>query len=352
MLISAMNGSKRKTKTAVHTILGLQSYIKRLVSLTACLALFSFWFIGVSNSKSQASSAYDLINAVNQLREANGLLPYPINGILMSIAQAHSDYQASIGSITHTGSGGTRAKDRALAAGYGGGATFFLSENIAGGSSMDIQRVIQMWQGDDLHLNTMLGPNYQDIGAGISSDGSRTYFTIDVGYIDGSSGGDYTGSNPTTAPANTTQAASPTAIAFYPVLIATPGSDGSVIHEVQPGQALWNIAATYKVDVSDILKLNGLTGNAYIFPGDKLVIIPPSIEPKRTTKPTQKQTAAPSRTPFFQESPPAPNSAAAPTPSQQSGTSSGIDPLIIVISGLTFGGAILIILGNILKRNT
>jgi len=107
-MISVMNGSKRKTKTAVHANLRLQRTIRRLVSLTACLALFSFWFIGISNSKSQASSAYDLTNAVNQLREANGLPPYQINGILMSIAQAHSDYQASIGSITHTGSGDRR----------------------------------------------------------------------------------------------------------------------------------------------------------------------------------------------------------------------------------------------------
>jgi len=201
------------------------------------------------------------------------------------------------------------------------------------------------------------------IGAGISSDGSRTYFTIHVGSVAGSPGSGNADSNPTSVPANTTQTAPPTVISFYPVLIATPGSDGSVIHEVQPGQALWNIAATYQVDVSEILILNGLTGNAIIFPGDKLVIIPPSIEPTsstdglltaptRTTRPTQKPTTAPSRTPFIQESPALPNSAASSTPSQLSGLSSSIDPLIIVISGLVFGGAILIILGNILKRNT
>ncbi len=81
----------------------------------------------------QAGDPYSLIDAVNNLRAANGLPAYQINGTLMAIAQGHSDYQAAIGEVTHTGAGGTRPRDRAAAAGYGGGGTFFISENIAGG---------------------------------------------------------------------------------------------------------------------------------------------------------------------------------------------------------------------------
>jgi uncharacterized protein YkwD len=46
----------------------------------------------------------------------------------MAATQAHREYQASIVSVTHTGAGGTRARDRAVAAGYGGGATVNVSK--------------------------------------------------------------------------------------------------------------------------------------------------------------------------------------------------------------------------------
>src|SRR4030042_6620801 len=81
----------------------------------------------------QAGDAYSLIDAVNNLRAANGLPAYQVNSILMAVAQGHSDYQAAIGQVTHTGAGGTRPRDRAAAAGYGGGGTVFFSEKIGGG---------------------------------------------------------------------------------------------------------------------------------------------------------------------------------------------------------------------------
>ena len=51
------------------------------------------------------ANAYELIDAVNSLRAKNGLPAYSVNSILMSVAQSHSDYQASIGSVTHYGPG-------------------------------------------------------------------------------------------------------------------------------------------------------------------------------------------------------------------------------------------------------
>src|SRR4030043_1255227 len=80
----------------------------------------------------KAGDAYSLIDAVNNLRAANGLPAYQVNSILMAVAQGHSDYQAAIGQVTHTGAGGTRPRDRAAAAGYGGGANFFMSEKLHG----------------------------------------------------------------------------------------------------------------------------------------------------------------------------------------------------------------------------
>lgn len=77
------------------------------------------------------ATAYDVLAAVNALRANNGLPPLVANSSLMASAQAHSEYQAFLGTWTHEGAGGSTPKSRAIAAGYGGGATVFISENVA-----------------------------------------------------------------------------------------------------------------------------------------------------------------------------------------------------------------------------
>jgi uncharacterized protein YkwD len=104
----------------------------------AVILLLLMLFGNSKQSSAQAGDPYSMIDAVNNLRASNGLPPYEIDSILMSIAQGHSDYQAAIGEVTHTGAGGTRPRDRAAAAGYGGGGTFFISENIAGGNDLSV----------------------------------------------------------------------------------------------------------------------------------------------------------------------------------------------------------------------
>jgi LysM repeat protein len=267
--------------------------------------ILAFWGVGIGASAreldsvasrfSGASSPSEVIQLVNQLRKANGLPAYQVNSALMAAAQAHSEYQAAVGSVTHTGSGGSRPRDRAIAMGYGGGGAVFVTENIMGGNSMTAQKAVQWWQGDAPHLNTMLSSNYQDVGAGVAVSGSAVYITLDVGYIAGAApppptdGTVVPGNFPTATPA-------PTLEIIIPVAVATPKPDGSIIHEVQQGQTLWIIADTYKVDLSVILALNGLTQDSVIFPGEKLLLkaahITPTIEPSVTTSATKNPPSA------------------------------------------------------------
>lgn len=223
-----------------------------------------------------ARDGYQVISLVNQLRAANGLPEYQINSALMAAAQAHSDYQASIGSVTHTGAGGSRPADRAAAAGYGGGARVFISENIYGGRNASPQQAVTWWQGDAPHLNTMLSGNYVDVGAGVAvGSNGVVYYTLDAGYTSGSSGSGATqpasGGTTVSRPPATS---GPTAIVIIPVRASTPRPDGSIVHVVQQGQALWNIAALYEVSIPDLLALNNLGGNAIIHPGDKILVRP------------------------------------------------------------------------------
>lgn len=296
---------------------------------------------------SAPGSAYDLIGAVNSLRQARGLSPFQVNAALMSAAQGHSDYQASIGQGTHYGPGGNRPRDRAAAAGFGGGAAIFISENIAWGGSMTYQRAVEIWQGDDLHLNTMLGPNYTDVGAGVATSGGVSYFTLDAGYVAGSPG-----TGPTVAPVGSP---APTVAPFFPVATSTANPDGSLYHTVRPGQALWNISAAYHVSVDELRQLNNLSSNL-IYVGQKLLVRPatstltitPTLGSEAST-PTLTRTLRPLPTGTPSATAPA-NPTDTPPSAPPEAKGAGMDPLLIFIILLVLGGVILIVLGNTLKR--
>jgi len=258
-------------------------FLRKIFFIGICFSLFILlltWSVQVTSA--QGDLAYELIDEVNAIRVANGLVPYRIDGSLMNAAQVHSEYQASIGSVTHTGAGGSRPRDRARAAGYGGGLTIFVTENIAGGANLSVKRVVQMWQADGQHLNTMTGVNYRDIGAGVATSGNMTYFTIDVGYIAGQGGGsqDITPNpsvgfpKPTGTPAQLAANSS--------VLLSSIREDGSIVHVVESGQMLYPIAEAYDVDIQEILSLNNLSIDSIIRPGDEIIIKLADITPTAT----------------------------------------------------------------------
>lgn len=225
--------------------------------------------IDAPRTKAQAGDAWSLIAEVNALRASYGLPPYEVNSALMAAAQAQSEYQAEIGTWSHSGPDGSRPHDRAVAYGYGGGAQVYISENVAMGVDLSPQETVyELWQ-DAIHLETMISSNYRDIGAGVAFSGDYVFYTIDVGYIAGSPG-----NNPPPPPGGTPGTPAPTVMVLIPIQIATPKPDGSIIHVVQWGQFLINIAKAYEIQLKDLLAMNGLTENAVIFPGDKLLIRP------------------------------------------------------------------------------
>jgi len=234
-------------------------------------------------------TASDVIANINQYRAANGLPTLSINSILMSTAQAQANYQASTGTVSHTGAGGTTPKDRAIAAGYGGGANIFLSEIIYGGMTATSDVAMEWWKNSSVHNTVMLTSTYSEIGAGVASNGTSTYFTAVLASV---SGGTYTGSTGTTGTGDTA-AAEAVAVAA-PVVKADPKKDGSIVHVIQDGQALWTLAVVYGVALQTLLDLNDLPETALVFPGDKII-----IRPANTPAPTVPVTATslPSSTP-------------------------------------------------------
>jgi len=221
-------------------------------------------------------AANDLIAEVNALRADNGLPAFQVDPILMAVAQAHTDYQVAAGTTTHYSPDGSRPR------GYGGGAIVFISENIAGGTGLTPAEAVGWWQGDDPHLNTMLGPNYTDIGAGAGESGGVWRYTLDAGYV---AGGSYVA--PTSAPAGAGPA--PISPGF---ILSTAEPDGSIVHVVQAGQSLWTIAAYYEVDIEVLRGLNKLAASPLLHTGDKIVV-QPAMTQTPTPEPTLPATPVP-----------------------------------------------------------
>ncbi len=356
--------------------------MRKLTPIFTALILFLPIFMDIRlRVSAQAGDAAVLIAEVNALRASYGLAPYAVDASLMSAAQAHSKYQAELGTWTHTGPGGSRPHDRAVSAGYGGGAPVYISENVAMGVDMTPSQVVyQVWQ-DAIHLETMISSVYRHIGAGVDSNGNHVFYTIDVGYIAGAPGSAADGTPaPGVTPGGATFTPGPTGQAMVPILVSTPRPDGTVIHVVQPGQFLENIAAAYGVFLEDLLALNGITRDTIIYEGDKLLVkvgvTPPplgesasALSSSTTAEPSPEwfvladdtvasgrtadtSTPSASATVMAMNSPDAllttPQNIGADMP--PSGRQDGPDYLLFAVIGLAASGAALVILGSALKR--
>ena len=311
--------------------------------------------------QAQAGTATDLVAAVNQLRTSNGLKTLEADAILMSIAQQQSDYQASLGYWTHEGPGGTTPKQRAAAAGYGGGVTIFISENVAAlSTSASFETLLYTIWADELNWNTLTNSSYLHVGAGIAVSGDEVYYTLVVGYLSGG----LTAYTPaaTFTPIGTSSA--PTEIptdAMIPVVTSTPHIDGSIIHHAEQGQTMWEIAIAYGMTISEIVQLNNMDPNdPVLWPGDDL-LIRPSLEPSATvlasaTQPAPTSTPRPTNTPR----PPTRTPAAelSPTPTENSLLPDLTSPEVLNRRNLGIGviifcglGLIVVILAGMFSRN-
>lgn len=228
-------------------------------TLVVGLLLLLLWLAGTSTTPPAAaqSPASEIIQLVNNFRVANGLPALQINNSLMIAAQQQADYMAANNIYSHTGYGGSSPQSRAEAAGYIG----WVSENIVGGTSLTPQKGLIWWQNSAVHYANLVSTRHTEVGAGFASGFEQNFYALVIG-------------NPNNAPAapSPSNNSQPGAIRVLPFVMAQPGEDGSIVHIVQQGQALWTLAAYYEVNLQDILLFNGLSDGAIVNPGDRIII--------------------------------------------------------------------------------
>lgn len=238
----------------------------------------------------------EVVALINAYRAEYGLPPYEEHWLLSQLAQGQADYLASTSGATggdiHTGPDGTRPRDRAYAAGYGGGSTIFISEIAKYGMGETAQSAIAWWKQSPNHNPTMIASTYIHIGCGVANDGTtRYYFVCVTGYSAGGVAAP-TGSG---TPAASGQGSQPPAQIMIPVSKAEPQPDGSIMHIIRTGQTLWTLAAVYDVPLQQILDLNGFSEWEVLHPGDEVIVAPAGSAP--TSAPTEDPNATPSPTP-------------------------------------------------------
>jgi LysM repeat protein len=211
-------------------------------------------------------TAYDLILAMNTLRVALGNPPLVEDPIINAVAQNTAQIMANNQMSWHIGD----VRGRLAAAGYGGGATVWATENFAAGS-MSIDQIMAVWDDPD-HRRPAETAAYCHVGAGIATAHGKTYYVLQAAYISGQACGSYipgTGS----APPGGGAGAGSGAIGFIvPVKRATPDESGRVYHVVQSGQSFWAIAIAYQITIADLEKWNNLSRERPLRTGQRLFI--------------------------------------------------------------------------------
>ncbi len=252
--------------------------------------LLTLFFSLVITCAVSAQSANDLISEVNALRASYGLDPYTVDSTLMTLAQEHSEYQASIHQTTHDRADGSGVPCR--------------SENICGGIGVNASYCVNNMWTDDLHRYTMIGLDSGTVGAGLAESDGNSYYTLMVN----SSGAE-------TGLASLTGSVYEVPIDLDAALLqpgefstATPMADGSIYHTVMTNETLWSIALSYNTTMAEIRQLNGWAEDqTEVSIGQRILIhyggtpvadtLTPTLTPLPATS-TPKPTATATNTPI------------------------------------------------------
>ncbi|MGL5074229.1 MAG: CAP domain-containing protein [Waterburya sp.] len=119
-----------------------------------------------------------ILDLVNQERAKVGADPLRINEQLDQAADLHTQDQANMDTMSHTGSNGSTMANRLQDAGYQYSTA---GENVASGY-LDAEAVVAGWMGSEGHRANILNASFEDLGVGYgTSDDGTSYWTQNFG---------------------------------------------------------------------------------------------------------------------------------------------------------------------------
>jgi hypothetical protein len=206
--------------------------MRRLFLVLAVLA------IGHGAMGAQDASG-DLLGRVNNLRSSLGLAPYNINGALSAAAQSQAQWMADNSLISHNRPDGSGPRSRAIASGY---PSADVAENIYGGTNATLDAAWSFWVNSAIHYAGLTNTRYQEIGIGAARGSDFTTYTL----VFGNPGGPAPGQRPVVAGGGGNAESAP------PSYVLGLNEHGFIMHQVQPGDTLGDIALLYGYTWDDI----------------------------------------------------------------------------------------------------
>ncbi|MBE2183665.1 MAG: LysM peptidoglycan-binding domain-containing protein [Anaerolineae bacterium] len=268
-----------------------------LVLLLLCLTM------GALSAQDEAS---DLFARVNNLRASVGRASYSYNAALAAAAQNQAQWMLETGSVSHTRPDGSGPRTRALNAGY---PSTMVGENIYIGGMASADSAWTFWVNSGVHYAGMVNASFTEMGVGVAHGANGAAYVL----VFGNSGG------PPPPPPSSSGAAAVAAAADAPAQQGPPvyfaGVDGSgnLMHMVQAGDTLGDIALIYGYtwdDLPRLMALNNLAdvrdldiGSIFLVPSHAGTYTPspggPSETPPPPTSPPNTPTPIPpSITPY------------------------------------------------------
>jgi hypothetical protein len=176
----------------------------------------------------------DLLSRINGLRSELGIHPYTLNSALSAAAQNQANWMANTGQVSHTQSDGSTPRTRAAAAGYG---STWVSENIYMGTNATAASAWSWWLNSPIHYRGITSSTNFDIGIASATGANGAAFVLvfgnpgNVAPVSISSSNSSGGSN----------ASAPS----LPSFVVGVDNLGNIMHEIQPGDTLGDIALIY-----------------------------------------------------------------------------------------------------------
>jgi uncharacterized protein YkwD len=134
------------------------------MAMALTVALGASLAIRTARADDLAAYAQEVLDLVNQQRQAAGLAPLTRAPELDQSAQRFAQYMGTAHFFDHTGPDGSSLHSRIAAAGYPG---YTWAENIAAGQRTP-QAVVRDWMNSPEHRSNILHPALKEIGIGVA----------------------------------------------------------------------------------------------------------------------------------------------------------------------------------------